>query len=143
MIEEDAIVASVEGDRVWVEKARKSACGSCEKSCASSMVADYIDQGTVRLAVTSLVAVQPGDRVVVGIPENTIVLGSLGVYLLPLVGLLAGAMLGEFIGLSFMVPDFAAVFGGLAGLAGTLALLRSTSVLSRNAPQAVVLRKLG
>lgn len=145
MIEEEAVVAAVEGRQVWVEKARKSACGSCDNPCASSVIADFVDKGRIRLAVTSLIVVQPGDRVVVGIPENAILVGALGVYLFPLSGLLVGAILGKAAAasLAFVATDLAALSGALIGLAGTLVFLKFTPVFSRNAPQAVVLRKLG
>lgn len=144
MIEEEAVVASVEGGQIWVEKPRKSACGTCSQRCASAVVADHVDKGTVRLAVSASIFLRTGDRVVVGVPEGAILLGALGVYLLPLVGLLAGAILGKAIGSSLMsgATDLAAIVGGLVGLVGTLAFLKLTPLLARYAPQPVVLRKL-
>lgn len=145
MIEEEAVVACIEDGRIWVEKAGKSACGSCRQACASAVVAEHMDRSVIRLAVTSPIAVEAGDRVVVGVPEDALVLGSLCLYLVPLLGLLGGSILGKVLGASLPqgLVDLAAIAGGLAGFAGTLLFLKTTPILSHRAPQPVVLRKLG
>ena len=145
MIEEEAVVVGLEGERIWVEKAESSGCGSCRQACASAVVAEHVGKRPIRLAVVSPIALQTGDRVVVGVPEDAVVVGSLVLYLVPLLGLLAGSILGKVLGAS-LLPGFAdpaAILGGLAGFAGTLVWLRTTPALSDRAPQPVVLRKLG
>ncbi|BBL76054.1 SoxR reducing system RseC family protein [Methylomagnum ishizawai] len=147
MIEEEALVTHVEADQVWVEKPRQSACAACKTPCATAGVADYLEQGKpdlARLVVSSPIEVRAGDRVVLGIEEGAIVKGSFAIYLLPLLGLLAGAILGQTLGGAFATPaDLAAASGGLAGLAATLAFLKFSRLSSRNTPRPVVLRKLG
>jgi sigma-E factor negative regulatory protein RseC len=144
MIEEEAVVAEVEAGRVWVEKVRKSACGSCQQSCTSAVVGDFMGESTVRLPVISCIDVAPGDRVLIGVREDALLKGSLAVYLLPLVGLFAGAILGKAMGSFFfsVTSDFAAIIGGLLGLIGTIAFLKFAMGISQDKLQPVVLRKL-
>ena len=144
MIEEEAVVTQLETERIWVERTSKPACGSsCAQPCATAAVGDYFGKSTIRMAVLSSIEVQPGDRVVVGIGEGAFIKGLLRVYLAPLAGLLAGAILGKIIGASFSIAtDAAAMAGGLLGLIGTLTFLRFAPVLPHNKLQPVVLRKL-
>lgn len=93
-------------------------------------------RGLVRALTDLQLAI--GDGVVIGIREDLLVRGSLLVYLLPLLGLFAGAMLAEWLALaeSFVI---------LAGLGGFLAvwwLVRWRSRQSSDDPalQPVVLR---
>ena len=65
-------------------------------------------------------AVVPGDKVVIGLPESGYLQASLAVYLLPLAGLFAGATLVAAIG----GTDGAMALGGVAGLGTALFVLR-------------------
>lgn len=144
MIEEEAVVARVdEAGTVWVEKSRQSACASCNKDCPSATVGDYFGGSTVSLPAMSAIEVSAGDRVMVGISEDAFLKGSLGLYLLPLLGLFFGSILGDTVAAWFAVPaDAAAIIGGALGLTGALALLKLTPVLPRHQLRPVVLRKL-
>lgn len=144
MIEEEARVASIESGQVWVEKIRQSACGSCSQPCTTKGVADYLGKATVKLAVTSTLELQAGDRVIVGIPEDALLKGYFAMYLLPLFGLLAGAMLGKTFGpvLFPIAADGAAALGGALGMVIAIALLKYTRLIARSTPQPVVVRKL-
>lgn len=144
MIEEEAVVAGIDNGKIWVEKPRQSACSACQKPCATGQVADYLGGTTVRLAVDSALELHTGDRVMVGVPEDALVKGYLAIYLLPLLGLFIGAILGKAVGISLSFStDLAAAVGGGLGLAATLLLLKYTQLIARGTPQPVVLRKLG
>lgn len=144
MIEEEAVVARVdEAGTVWVEKSRQSACASCDKGCPSATVGDYFGGSTVSLPAISAIEVSAGDRVMVGVSEGAFLKGALGLYLLPLLGLFFGSILGDAVAAWFAVPaDAAAIVGGALGLTGALALLKFTPVLPRHQLRPVVLRKL-
>lgn len=144
MIVEEVVVAHIEVGRVWVEKTRNSACGSCGQSCLTASVADYVGKARTRFAVNSPIELRVGDHVVIGIPEDALVKGTLGVYLIPLGGLFAGSMLGKTIGVPLFCisPDLAAAFGGIIGLIATIIFLKYIRVLSGSEFQPVVLRKL-
>lgn len=149
MIEEEALVTRVEAEQVWVERPRQSACASCNTPCATAGVADYLDQSkpgrVASVAVYSDIELRTGDRVILGLPEGAIVKGSLAIYLLPLLGLLTGAILGKTLGVYWpsASADMVAASGGFLGLIAILAILKHTGLLARNAPRPVVLRKVG
>ena len=54
-----------------------------------------IGRRPTRVRVVNAVGAQPGEQVVIGIEESAIVHGSVLVYLVPLLALLGGAILGE------------------------------------------------
>jgi sigma-E factor negative regulatory protein RseC len=143
MIEEEAVVTRAEAGRVWVEKARQSACGSCAQPCATASVAEYLDKPSLSLVLDTVLDLRVGDRVVLGVGEDVIVKGSLAVYLLPLLGLLGGAILGKALGQALLpdAVDLSAALGGGVGLAAVFAFLKRARLLTRGALQPVVLRK--
>jgi len=145
MIEEEAVVTHTEAGQVWVEKPRKSACGGCSQSCASAAVGQYLGTPMVRLQVFSPIEVHVGDRVMLGIQEDAIVKGSFYAYLIPLVGLFLGAILGDIVAsslISAISNDGASAFGGVTGLILSFAFLKFAGVLSRDKLHPVILRKL-
>ncbi|HYE36537.1 SoxR reducing system RseC family protein [Methylocaldum sp.] len=145
MIEEEAVVSHTEAGQVWVEKPRRSACGGCSQQCASAVVGQYLGTPIIRLQVFSPIDVHVGDRVMLGIQEDAIVKGSFCAYLIPLLGLFFGAVLGDIVA-SSLIPaisnDGASAFGGVIGLILSFVFLKSTGALSRGKLHPVVLRKL-
>lgn len=145
MIEEEAVVARTEEGRIWVEKPRKSACGGCMQRCASATVDQYLGAPIIRLQAFSRIEVQVGDRVMLGIEEDAIVKGSFWAYLIPLLGLFFGAILGDIVASALNPPftsDGLSAFGGVIGLVLSFVLLKFTRVLSRDNLHPVILRKL-
>lgn len=138
MLEEQATVTAVAGETAWVE-ASASACGACTQVCSSSLLQQYLGRRRAPLAVRCPLAVQVGDRVVIGIDERALLWGSLLVYVLPLCGLLAGAALASAWGgqADWLVP-----LGGALGFAVCLAAVKRFSCLSAAMLQPVVLRKV-
>lgn len=96
MIEETAHVVQTEGEYAWVETQRRSSCGSCAaKSCGTGALSKILGRRTQRLKVHNPVEAKTGQEVVLGIHEQDLLKGSLAVYILPLLTMLAGALLGE------------------------------------------------
>ena len=97
MIEENGIIVAVAGDRAEVLTRRRSSCGSCHASgaCGTSLLDRLLGRREVRLDALNPTDAGPGDEVVVGVPEEGILIGSFVAYILPLVGLILGAILGE------------------------------------------------
>lgn len=116
MIEENGRVVAVEDGAVWVETVRQTACASCSsRSGCGHHVMDSARSGArarVR-ALTDGGRYRVDDQVVVGVPEGLLLRGAVLVYLLPLVLLFAGALLGS--QLRTGGTDLSAVLG-LAGL---------------------------
>ncbi len=139
MIEEEAYVAEVAEGRVWIEKNRTSACSGCAQSCPSSLAGGLFGEKRIRLQVSTNLPLQPGDKVLVGVSEDALARGSLWVYLLPLLGFFAGALLGK----SIAGSDLASGVGGLFGLILCFAGLKSVRLFERENFQPVILHKIG
>jgi len=97
MIEEQARVLRVDGDTVWVEAIRQSACQSCsaQKGCGHSLLAKA---GQQRLEVAVLrndVTVAQHDQVLIGVPEQAVLKSSLLIYGAPLMLMILLALLAH------------------------------------------------
>jgi sigma-E factor negative regulatory protein RseC len=126
MVEENALVVATEGDEAWVETSRRSSCGSCEaKGCGTGALSRVLGRRSQRLRVKNPIAAQAGDAVVLGIPESTLLLGSLMVYLVPLLALLAGGLLGEALAAQLaLAQEGTSILFALVALAGSFLWLR-------------------
>lgn len=94
MILETGRIVSIEAEGVWVETIRQSACGSCkaEKGCGQRLLNKW-DGHTAYIWVL-LDGRDPahyalGEEIQIGIPEDVIAKGSLLVYWVPVVSLVA------------------------------------------------------
>ena len=141
MIEEQGRVVAVEDGAVWVETLRRSTCSACSANagCGQGLMEKLgVGQrrGYVR-AVTDL-HLAVGDGVTIGIREELMLRSALRVYLLPLLGLFAGAMLAQGLALS----ESFVILAGLGGFLVTWWLVRWHSRESEGDPacQPVVLR---
>lgn len=141
MIEEPGRVVALDRGAVWVETLRRSTCNACSANagCGQGLM-DKLGVGQRRGLVRALTDLQlaVGDGVVIGIREDLLVRGSLLVYLLPLLGLFAGAMLAEWLALA----EAFVILGGLGGFLAVWWLVRWRSRQSSDDPdlQPVVLR---
>jgi sigma-E factor negative regulatory protein RseC len=131
MIEESARVIACEAGFAIVETQVQAACGGCQAQagCTTSVLAGLFKRRHNRLKVLNPIQAAPGQQVIVGLPEQSLVSISLVAYLLPLLGLLLGA-----IGLQEAAAywlwrggELASIIGGLSGLAIGLMLLRRFS----------------
>lgn len=147
MLEETGQVVDVEGDFAWVESERQSTCGSCSarKGCGTGVIAKVLGRKRMRLRVVNRIGARVGDQVVIGIAESGVVRGSLAVYAMPLAGLFAGALAGQFLGQRIMITgsDWPAIAGAAAGLIASLFWLRRFGRATETdaAFQPVVLRR--
>ncbi len=143
MIKERGRVVALESDSLWVETIQQSSCGSCsaKKGCGQKLwlKAGYKSVGHIRVLLQNHdpAAFKIDDYVEIGIAEHVISKGSLLVYMVPLLGLLGGAifgdMLGDKSGLSFGVDaEAASVSLGLLGLVVGGAVVRMHSFLAKN-----------
>lgn len=121
-------IVAVDADSLWVETIRKSTCGTCsaQKGCGHGLLNRIRDgqRGLVRVlpGAFSLADCRVNDEVSISLPDEVILRGSLIVYMLPLLAMLAGAAAG-----SQWLPwaqDPAAVVGAALGFAGGVALVR-------------------
>ena len=147
MLEETAQVIRVEGDTVWVETQRRSTCSGCaaEKGCGTATLSKVLGNRRNVVRVLADMPLRVGDQVVIGIREQALVRGSLAVYAVPILLLLAGALLGELGAQAFLWEgaETASLVLGLAGLiAGIYWLKRfSRQIQDDQNYQPVVLRR--
>lgn len=97
MIEQDAVVLSVTSAIAEVEVQRSSGCGSCSAraGCGVSLLDRVLGRRAQTMLVRDELGVHPGEAVIVGMPEGALLQAAVAAYLVPLVGLLGGALLGE------------------------------------------------
>jgi len=136
MLTETGRVVAVDADGLWVETIRQSTCGTCaaKQGCGHSLLNRITD------GKRSYIRVLPGrrepgdcsvdDQVRISIPEEVILRGSLIVYMLPLLGMLAGAVAA--VGLIPGSQDVLAALGAALGFGLGLALVRWHAWLHRD-----------
>jgi sigma-E factor negative regulatory protein RseC len=127
MICEAGRVVSIENDWVWVETHQTTACKSCsaKAGCGQSLINSVFSgkRHYVKVAANGIKdKVHLHDEVEIAIPENVMLRGSFLLYLLPLAGLIAGAIMGQ---------HFISAQGDLGSIAGAIAGFSITAVFIR------------
>ncbi len=132
MIEERAVVVDVSPEgTVLLEKTPGGDCGTCAAPCLT-LRAGYVAKGRLSLRVPSPDAFKPGDRVVMGLAENVVLTAAIRLYLLPVAGLLLGALAGHQVAqLTGWADDAASAAGALGGLLLVLRAIRSVAGKNR------------
>ena len=129
MIEEDAIVVSSNGQYAWVSPLENSRCSGCESSgsCSTSFLKGILKRKSERtIRIVNLEAVQPGERVIVGIHSVNLLISSARVDLLPILCLIIFALIGK-----VFFSETASILLGLFGLAfGFFAVNRTAANLA-------------
>lgn len=141
MIEQEGRVVAVEAGAVWVETLRRSACSGCaaRAGCGQGIMGGLgIGERRGRVRALNRLELRVGDAVTIGVREAALLSGSIQVYLLPLLGLFAMALLADHLGAS----EPWVILSGLAGLAGTWIHIRRRTQRTADDPalQPVVLR---
>jgi sigma-E factor negative regulatory protein RseC len=98
MIEELATVTGVCGDKATVTSMIKSSCHSCAQadSCGSGQIAKALPHKSLVIELTTKTKLKVGDQVIIALPEHELLTSALQVYLLPLMGLIIFALLGQY-----------------------------------------------
>jgi sigma-E factor negative regulatory protein RseC len=119
MIEQTGVVVSVQGDMAEVESQRRGTCGGCaaDGSCGTSLLTRYFGGKRSLLRAYNAIGAGPGDGVVVGIPEGTLLEASFLAYLVPLLSMIGTAMVGAQVA-DHLAPAYAEGVSALAGLGG-------------------------
>lgn len=115
MIEESGRVVAVEDGAVWVESIRQTACASCaaRKGCGQSALAKLGQQHKNHVRALNAFHLKVGDNVVIGVPEDVVMKGTVVAYMMPLVMMLVAAITAD----SFSLGDLWVSLAGVAGLA--------------------------
>ena len=114
MLEQTAEVIRTASDGVWVQAVEPSGCGTCGgQGCSSRRIAELFQRKPRNFLVDCDLALAPGDRVVVGIADGSVLRSALRAYGLPLALMLVGALLAQ----AVQPGDGSALAGMLVGAA--------------------------
>jgi len=146
MIEEYATVIATQEDKAVIEVTKTSSCGSCQAkgSCGTVSLANFFNFQAPRLKVENSLNAKPGDQVLVGIKENTLVTGSLLLYIVPILSMLLFAIITGFIvqqNFPNIELELSQTLAGLVGLAAGLVLVRHVSAtVFKNSNKAILVK---
>jgi sigma-E factor negative regulatory protein RseC len=122
MIEQSATVKVEDGEFVWVEAQRGGGCQACAggQGCGAGTLARAIGGGVRRIRVRNAMGCRSGDVVLLGMDEQAILRGSLLLYAVPVLAMLAGAVVAELGARLLGLPggDAVQAVGAIGGLAG-------------------------
>ncbi|TDP00493.1 SoxR reducing system RseC family protein [Marinomonas balearica] len=118
MIEESGTVLAVEDGFADVETIRTSSCESCRArhGCGHHTIAKVTNSNRMQMKAIAPIPVQVGQKVVVGIPEDTLLQASMWMYAIPLLGLMLGATIPSLFTDNTFFPIFLACIGFAGGL---------------------------
>ena len=112
MLEQAAKVIKMAPDGVWVQAVEPSGCGTCGgQGCSSRRIAELFQRKPQHFLVDCDLSLSPGDRIVVGIADGSVLRSALRAYGLPLGLMLAGAVLAQ----AIFPGDGPALLGMLLG----------------------------
>lgn len=142
LLEERALVLSVDRERAWLRCERQAGCARCAegKGCGSGLFSRLLGDRLEAVPIQNTLKARPGDVVLLGLEPAAIENAAWLVYGLPLAGLLSGALAGQAMGPGDLPALLGAAVGVVLGLAVVRYLGRRLAADPRY--QAVMLRKL-
>jgi len=137
MAERPVRVESLEGDFAWVSADRRSGCSGCPEKGGCGHAALFGDAPPIRLKVDNRLNARPGEWVVIGLPSGGLVASLALAYGLPVLGFLAGTLVGSGLG-----GTAAAMLGGACGLGLAFLAGRRLCAAGRGRATPVMVRKV-
>ncbi len=132
---------------------QQTSCSGCasKSSCATGQVSKMLGNKQHTWSLISEHMLQVGEKVEIGFPEKQLISKAAIIYLLPLLGLLLGALLGEWLfrllipSVVLLTEELGAIIGGGLGflLAFILVRARLHSKLVASAESVTIIRRLG
>jgi sigma-E factor negative regulatory protein RseC len=117
MLEEQGLVVSLQGQFASITPVEQSGCQSCASNsmCGSALLKPLFGKRQYLLIAKNSVNARPGEQVTIGLNRMALVISSLMVYLLPLLMLILGAIVGKAIAHNFGVEisEFVSILTGL------------------------------
>lgn len=135
-MDQEAIVVLVEENQAYVEVGGASVgCGRCHEAggCQSSILGQMFRSKLRRFRIANDIGAFPGDRVVVRVANGAALRAAVLIYVLPVLLLLLGALMGAGYG-GGDNKDLAAALGALLGLGFGI----FSAVMLRRSPMARV-----
>lgn len=149
MIEERAEVTAVNSPYAQVVTQRRSSCSGCStKGCGTGALSELFAARSQEMKVLNPIDAHPGDHVVIGLDEGALLRGSLAVYLVPLLTMIAGGVLGEVLAPSLLPAqgsEYLSLPAAFAGLAAGFFWVRrfGRRMMNDKRFMAVILRRAG
>ena len=145
MIEQVAHVQAIDQSSVWLDTLRLSTCNSCsmKSGCGQRLMNQATDckRSRIELPVPQHMTLKVGDEVVLGIPQKAFIKASVLTFAMPLLWMLACALLAQWLTLSEPTTVVAAFLGLGLGLLFLRWYSQSEAVLASNLWQPVILRQ--
>ena len=118
MVEEQAVVVDVDNEVAMLEVIRRTPCGLCgqTRGCGVSLWGKVFRHPPQILRAANQVKARTGDLVIVGIEEQALLKGSLLAYGVPLIAMMAGALIAMAFWTGQGNQDVGAVLGAALGL---------------------------
>jgi len=118
MVEEQAVVVGVDNEVAMLEVIRRAPCSLCgqTRGCGISLWGKLFRHRPHIFRAANQVKARVGDLVIVGIEEQALLQGSLLAYGVPLVALMAGALLAMTFWVADGNRDAGAILGAVLGL---------------------------
>lgn len=130
MLEETGTVIDTRGDTLWVQTIARSSCSKCSTStCSTSVIGKLFNLKRNVLQMENTLQAKKGQRVVIGIPDATLVKASVWAYLVPIVFMVAATMIALSLGASDLLQAMTAVVGLFVGF---LVVKRVMSLVTEN-----------
>ena len=145
MIEQVAHVQAIDQTSVWLDTLRLSTCNSCsmKSGCGQRLMNQATDckRSRIELPILQHMTLNVGDEVVLGIPQKAFIKASVLTFAMPLVWMLACALLAQWLTLSEPATVVAALLGLGLGLLFLRWYSQSEAVMASNQWQPVILRQ--
>ena len=114
MIEEYAIVTKCAGTQATLEIERRTACGLCgqKRGCGNATWGKLLGHDSHDFTAENKVNANVGDSVIVGIDEQAVLNSAFFLYVVPLIGLLIGTFVADYL----FKNQFYVIVGAVSGL---------------------------
>lgn len=126
MLETRAIIIQLDGTEAVVEAQQAGGCGNCDKvnGCTSGKLSKLFCTQPRRFRVYNGIDARIGEEVQVIVADGVLLRSALTLYVLPLLSLLVGGLLGSHWADTAANRDAYAAIGALIGLVAGFALAR-------------------
>lgn len=124
MIEKLGQVISVQGELAEVEGQLRSSCGGCavKGTCSTSLLTRSFGPKRLLLQAHNPIGARPGEHVIIGLSEGSLLKASVLAYLIPLLAMIGGAVAGVFVAEN-LAPAYVQIMSAVTGLGGLAAAL--------------------
>ena len=128
MIEETAQVKAIQGELALIEVLRQGGCQGCSLSagCGTGSLGRLLGHRQKPFSILNSLNLKPGDRVILGVPENAYVSLGLLVYILPLISMFLFSIIADTL---FGSEEFINVVAAITGLVSGILLSAKLSKL--------------